>query len=124
MTKSRYARSAAPWAIAAGVLGALPAVAQTAPAPAPATAGAQAQDDPTDTSKDIIVTAQRRDQRLQDVPISITALTANELSGRGITSTHDIAQSVTGMTITESGGYVQPFIRGVGSTVTNLGEPG
>ncbi|MGH6614570.1 TonB-dependent receptor [Sphingomonas sp.] len=124
-------------AILAGALVSLPATAQTVePAPAAsaavpvaAPAAEPAQDAAPDAAaqegaNDIIVTAQRRDQRLQDVPISITALTSSELTGRGITSTHDIAQSVTGMTITESGGYVQPFIRGVGSTVTNLGEPG
>jgi len=74
--------------------------------------------------EEVVVTAQRREQKLQDVPISVTALTSAELTRQGVTSTHDIAQSVPGMTITESGGYVQPFIRGVGSTVTNLGEPG
>ncbi len=97
------------------------------PTATPAGAAVEAQSPPAEdpqNNSDIIVTAQRRAQRLQDVPISITALTANELSNQGIGSTHDIAQSVTGMTITESGGYVQPFIRGVGSTVTNLGEPG
>jgi iron complex outermembrane receptor protein len=117
----------------ATALAASPAAAQEAGAPAPATAATpvaateQAQVDPASepqNADDIIVTAQRRAQRLQDVPISITALTSNELTSQGITSTHDIAQSVTGLTITESGGYVQPFIRGVGSTVTNLGEPG
>lgn len=74
--------------------------------------------------EEIIVTAQRREQRLQDVPIAVTAITSKQMEEQGITSTHDLAQAVTGMTITESGGYVQPFIRGVGSTVTNLGEQG
>jgi len=109
-------------AIIAAVLAAAPASAQNAGAQPPAPAAAPATD--PQASGDVIVTAQRRAQRLQDVPISVTALTATELSSQGITSTHDISQSVTGMTITESGGYVQPFIRGVGSTVTNLGEPG
>ena len=90
-----------------------------------ATAGTpEAVPAPGEQSTEIIVTAQRREQRLQDVPISITALTATQLGGQGITSTHDISQAVTGLTITESGGYVQPFIRGVGSTVTNVGEQG
>jgi iron complex outermembrane receptor protein len=92
---------------------------------APTQATQLAQAEPAEGgSNDIVVTAQRREQRLQDVPISVTALTGDSLTKQGITSTHDIAQSVTGMTITESGGYVQPFIRGVGSTVTNIGEPG
>ncbi len=73
---------------------------------------------------EIIVTAQRREQRLQDVPIAVTALTGDQIEQQGIASTHGLAQAVTGMTILEAGGYVQPFIRGVGSTVTNLGEQG
>lgn len=102
--------------VAAGALfAATPVLAQDAATPQAAAA---------DGAGDIIVTAQRREQRLQDVPVSVTALSGDELSGQGVTSTHDIAQSITGMTITESGGYVQPFIRGVGSTVTNIGEPG
>jgi iron complex outermembrane recepter protein len=127
----KFGGSEASLAIIAVMLIASPAVAQTTDAPAPASAAPAAamdaaQEMPVEPEggNDIIVTAQRRAQRLQDVPISVTALTAEELTGQGITSTHDIAQSVTGMTITESGGYVQPFIRGVGSTVTNIGEPG
>jgi iron complex outermembrane receptor protein len=105
--------------VAAGaLLAAAPSFAQPGDAAAPSAAANEAG------GGDIIVTAQRREQRLQDVPVSVTALSGDELSGQGITSTHDIAQSITGMTITESGGYVQPFIRGVGSTVTNIGEPG
>jgi iron complex outermembrane receptor protein len=75
-------------------------------------------------TNDVIVTAQRRAQRLQDVPIAVTAITAEQSEAQGITSTHSLAQAVTGLTILEAGGYVQPFIRGVGSTVTNLGEQG
>jgi iron complex outermembrane receptor protein len=126
-----FSTTSAAWVLAAAMVAASPAAAQDAGTQAgattPARATAQAEAAPAEgdqTGNDIIVTAQRRAQRLQDVPISITALTSNELSSQGITSTHDIAQSVTGLTITESGGYVQPFIRGVGSTVTNLGEPG
>ncbi len=83
----------------------------------------QARGDIEDAGE-IIVTAQRREQRLQDVPIAVTALTGDQVSTQGITSTHDLAQAVTGLTFTESSGYVQPFIRGIGSTVTNLGEQG
>ncbi|QGZ93785.1 TonB-dependent receptor [Terricaulis silvestris] len=88
---------------------------------------ALAQETPTETTTtegDIVVTAQRRNERLQDVPIAVTALNAEQIESQGLLSTHDLAQAVTGLTITESGAYVQPFIRGVGSTVTNLGEQG
>ncbi len=112
----RFLVSAAIGALVAA-LPAIPAAAQDAP-------DTTQQDAQADNSGEIIVTAQRREQRLQDVPIAVTALTADQIEGQGITSTFTLAQAVTGVTITESGGYVQPFIRGVGSTVTNLGEQG
>jgi iron complex outermembrane receptor protein len=113
--KIGYLTGSALGAFAAATLFAVPAIAQDRPA---ATAAPQAD------ANEIIVTAQRRAQRLQDVPIAVTALTGDQIEQQGLTSTHDLAQAVTGLTILEAGGYVQPFIRGVGSTVTNLGEQG
>src|SRR6218665_459032 len=86
--------------------------------------GAQAAEPAQDDSGDIVVTAHRRSQRLQDAPIAVTALTSEQTSSQGVVSTHELAQAVTGLTITESVGYVQPFIRGIGTTATNLGEQG
>ncbi|MBA3897820.1 MAG: TonB-dependent receptor plug domain-containing protein, partial [Sphingomonadaceae bacterium] len=40
---------------------------------------------PDNEQQEIIVTAQRREQRLQDVPIAVTALSAAELHRRGVT---------------------------------------
>lgn len=64
---------------------------------APAFAQATAEDEPA-SGNDIIVTAQRQEQRLQDVPISITVLDANELSNNNITSAKDIATYTPGLT--------------------------
>ena len=62
-----------------------------------------AQEAETATAEgEIIVTAQRRNERLQDVPIAVTALNAEQIESQGLQSTHDLAQAVTGMTITES----------------------
>mgnify|MGYP000232066540 FL=1 len=36
--------------------------------------------------EEVVVTAQRREEKLQDVPIAVTALTARQLEARGITS--------------------------------------
>ena len=116
--------SGAVCAFIGAALAATPAAAQDSAPPEDAVQPDQQTADAGSEDESIIVTAQRRSQREQDVPISMTALTGEELGNQGITSTHDLAQSVTGITFTESGGYVQPFIRGVGSTVTNIGEPG
>ena len=62
--------------------GALPAIAQT---PAADTNGGL---------EEIVVTAQRREEKLQETPVTVTAITATQLANQGITSTQDIAKSV------------------------------
>ena len=56
--------------------------------------------DPVDEGNMIIVTAQRRVERLQDVPIAITALGSEELTARGINDLADLAAGVPGLAIT------------------------
>lgn len=73
---------------------------------------------------EIIVTAQRRDQRLLDVPISVSAFSGAQLETRGITSSSDLAQVTPGLVLTEQSSYVLPFIRGVGGAVVAPGEVG
>ncbi|WP_082594727.1 TonB-dependent receptor [Sphingomonas sp. Root710] len=71
---------------------------------------------------DIIVTAQKRSERLRDVPMSITAATGDELRSRGIASTDDLGKLVTGFTAARTGtGMPVYFIRGVGFFDTTLG---
>ena len=48
---------------------------------------------------DIIVTAQRRAQRLEEVPMSITAITPQSAEQRGIRNLQDLGQSVAGVQI-------------------------
>ncbi len=81
------------------------ASAQSAAAPAPvggaALAGASVPAAAEDT--DIIVTAQRREQRLQDVPISITAVSGDQLANRGVIDTSQIGRIAPGVQITAYG---------------------
>ncbi|MDE2302142.1 MAG: TonB-dependent receptor [Sphingomonadales bacterium] len=65
---------------------AAPALAQTTPAPAEAKAGAA-----DSNAGDIIVTARRTEERLQDVPISITVLSQDALTKRDIYNATDLA---------------------------------
>ena len=67
----------------------------------------------------IIVTAQFREQLLQDVPIAITAVSAEELEQRSLNNIVDLANSVPNVEMTQGGaGYGsqtnQAFIRGLG----------
>src|SRR5580765_5864478 len=49
------------------------------------------------TLDEIVVTAERRSERLQDVPVAVTALSASDLTDRGVRQAADIAASVPNM---------------------------
>jgi len=67
----------------------------------------------------IIVTAQRREQSLQDVPISVTALNEETLKAMGAYQFADFAASVPGLTMSDNGANHANFIiRGVTSDIT------
>jgi iron complex outermembrane recepter protein len=93
-----------------------PALAQTAPQSAPA------EPEPTGGVADIVVTAQKRTERLQDTPISITAVTGETLANRGTGTiaslgnmTPNLVYNTTAPVSGVSSGAVV-FIRGVGQT--------
>lgn len=88
------------------------AEAQTAAAPA------ASETDRDSGIQDIIVTANKRSENLQDVPIAITAVTSERLSGAGVTSTTDLAVVVPGLTIQN---YNQAHLRGVGTSASGAG---
>jgi iron complex outermembrane receptor protein len=61
----------------------------------------------------IIVTARSREENVQDVPIAITALTAEVLDKRGIENLNDAARFTPGFTFEQfDGGNAAPTIRG------------
>lgn len=66
----------------------------------------------------IVVTAQRRSENIQDVPISITALSAETLEDAGIEDSRDLVLLTPGLRVDAVGAYVQPAIRGVTTTLT------
>ncbi|WP_411339063.1 TonB-dependent receptor [Sphingopyxis sp. J-6] len=88
------------------------------PAAAFAQATGAADAGPDASSGDIIVTAQRYEQRLQDVPLSISAIGADELAARGTTDLKDLQYSVPGLSTYEYGvsrQFVQ--LRGLATTI-------
>ena len=62
---------------------------------------------------EIIVTAQKREERLIDVPVSIVALTGDDLQKRNITSMDDLQFVVPGLVIQGDGAFRTIFIRGI-----------
>ncbi|ATE63661.1 TonB-dependent receptor [Rhizorhabdus dicambivorans] len=86
------------------------AIAQTTAVPA-----AAAEDASVQGIEDIVVTAQRREQRLQDIPLTVNAISAQGLERQGVTNTADLNAVVPGLNIAKSSTVVQPFLRGVGT---------
>lgn len=70
---------------------------------------------------EILVTAQRRTERLQDVPLSITAHTGDTLRESGVTNIRDLSIIVPGLSFTTQGIFAEPSIRGVQTTISQAG---
>ena len=70
---------------------------------------------------EIVVTAQRRAESLQDVPISVTAITASELDNTGVTGIQDLSISVPSLSVQNGGGYLFMHLRGVGTNTPGAG---
>lgn len=74
--------------------------------------------------EEVTVTAQRRAESLQDVPISVTSLSADSLSSIGISGTVDLSQAVPSVQMIQTGPVPQFFVRGVGNSSAGTGEEG
>ncbi|MFC7378023.1 TonB-dependent receptor [Brevundimonas sp. GCM10030266] len=104
--KFAHATTASAVALIAGAMLALPATAQETP-----------QESSAASLDDVIVTAQRREQSLQEVPIAITAFGAETLERTAATGISDIAAKAPGVTLTQFNiGEPQLYIRGVGTS--------
>ncbi|HUG61072.1 MAG TPA: TonB-dependent receptor plug domain-containing protein, partial [Methylomirabilota bacterium] len=73
------------------------------------------------TVGDVIVTALRREERLRDVPISITAVTSGGLERAGIANLRDLGNITPGLVFTGQAGLGSPTIRGIQSTLGQAG---
>lgn len=95
---------------------AMPVMAQDATAPQ-----AQPSRDST-TIDDIIVTAQRREERIQDVPAAISAFTGETLESAGVVNTRDLELVTPALAFTQASYAPQPSIRGIGTRGVNPGD--
>lgn len=68
----------------------------------PAAGGAQAQPEFASGIDDIVVTARRREEALQDVPVAVTAATGVQLERRGVTEFMDLNRSAPSLSIAPS----------------------
>lgn len=70
--------------------------------------------------EEVIVTAQKRSESLQDVPISVATMSGEKIDDTGITSLQELTQYIPNVTVNAGAGTPNLFIRGVGSG-TNQG---
>ncbi|MFA5629927.1 MAG: TonB-dependent receptor [Porticoccaceae bacterium] len=71
--------------------------------------------------EEIVVTAQKRSENLQEVPISVTALSGDMTTASGIRSSEDLAMNVPGLTVTRTTVSGQIFLRGIGTDGAQAG---
>ena len=93
-----------------------------------AAAGAEAAEDLVEL-EEVIVTAQYRAQLLQETPIAITAITADDLEARAVTSAYEIAYTVPNASFRPAqaafGNTMTAFVRGIGQNDFDFAfEPG
>lgn len=90
------------------------ALTATAPARAQEAAPAAAAEGEEALPGDIIVTAQRRAERLRDVPVAISAITADDIASRGVTDLDQMQAAVPGLRLVDIGpGSRRIQLRGV-----------
>jgi iron complex outermembrane receptor protein len=82
-------------------------------------AAAQSQTDAASTEKsnvppEIIVTAERREQNLQDIPIAATALSGDKLDDKAVQNLADLQYAAPSVSITDQGLTQSVNIRGIG----------
>jgi iron complex outermembrane receptor protein len=96
------------------IAAAAPANAQTAGTTT--TTEPQARPDVDDSGSDIVVTAQRREERVQDIPVAITAFGGDQLARSGVISIDTIAPRVPSFYFGSFGATrPQLYIRGIGT---------
>ena len=80
-------------------------------------ASAQTEAPASASVQEVVVTAQKRTQNLQQVPISITALSSNDVAAAHVTSIEDLSRIAPGLAIDTSAsvGTTNVSIRGVSS---------
>lgn len=75
--------------------------------------------------EEIVVTAQKRAQKLQETPLALTALSSDVVDERQIDGVRKLSQLAPSLVFNRSGTAANTYMRGVGQDIaTVLGEPG
>ncbi len=65
--------------------------------------------------EEVVVTARRKSESLQEVPTMVTAVSGEDLAKYGISSIEDLEMTTPGLIYADGVGYALPYIRGIGS---------
>jgi iron complex outermembrane receptor protein len=69
--------------------------------------------------EEVVVTARKREESLQDVPLPVTALSAEDIANRQVTSLDDVAKFTPGLVFSKNFGRAteRPVVRGLASVL-------
>lgn len=101
--------------VAIVVSSALTLAAASAHAQAPKSAAAEP------ALEEVVVTAERRTENLQNVPVTVTAVSNDQLTSSNITNVQQLANLVPALSVVDPTGYNMAFIRGIGSSTLGGG---
>jgi iron complex outermembrane recepter protein len=99
--------------VASAIVASLSAVAQP---PSPMTT------DNDNQLAEVVVTAQKRPENVQDTPLSVTAFSGDNLAARGVTRVSDLGEVDSTLQFSAIGGVATVFMRGLGNPVATLGN--
>jgi iron complex outermembrane recepter protein len=73
--------------------------------------------------EEVVVQAQKRSENLQQVPLTVTAITGAELASSGVTNSMELNDIVAGLNIRTQVGSFQPSIRGISTSSSVVENP-
>jgi len=83
---------------------------------------AQTADSDASGLQEVIVTAQKRPENVNTVPIVLSVLTNQDLVQTGVTSTQQLEWTTPGLVFGNTNGFAEPFIRGIGTDLITPGQ--
>ena len=83
-----------------------------------------AQEEKTFQLEEVVVTAQKKSQGLQDIPVAVSVINGSDISARGAVDVYDLASVAPSLVISRDKGSANIYIRGVGNAFVNMGVDG
>ncbi|HEX4170122.1 MAG TPA: TonB-dependent receptor [Bryobacteraceae bacterium] len=97
------------------------AYAQESPQPGPSPTPAQGSGSSGFQGGDVVVTAQKRTERVVNVPVSIAVKTGRQLQEAGVVDIRELDAVVPGLTFSSQGVWATPAIRGISTSAIPAG---